>query len=159
MDQSGLAEFGLRAIGAVSSIVGLRLYAAINDNNGTTDGRIDVVFTGSTDNGSTINGTLNSKIVVADPKTRLSAQNATVLHKTGYTGLSVLLERASGSSTTYQVASSGSADFAQELVQLTQANRSPGPYCALVIDDIGTSTGGLVWRVDVEVDVLQKVGD
>ena len=159
LDYSGLAEFGLRAIGAVSASDGLRLYAALNDNSGTTDGRYDQAFTGSTDNGSDINATLNSKLVVADPKTRLSCQNMTVLHKVGYAGFTVSTERASGSTTTYSIASSGSADFAQELVQLTQANRSPGPHCALVLDDFGSSTGGIVWRVDVEVDVLQKIGE
>mgnify|MGYP000452704259 CR=1 FL=1 len=66
---------------AVSASDGLRFYAALNDNNGTYDGRVDQLFTGSTDNGFTIATSLVTKVAVADPKTRVSAQNMTVLHK------------------------------------------------------------------------------
>ena len=158
-DSTGLAEFGLRAMGAVSASDGLRLYAAINDNSGTTDGRYDQAFTGATDNGDYIAGLLIGKVVVADPKTRLSIQNATVLHKIGYASTGISVTRSTGSQTTYVLASAGSADYAQELVQMTQAARSPGDRCSVFVYDDQTSTGGLVWRVDVEVDVLPKMGD
>lgn len=152
-------EFGPRAMGAVSASDGLRFYGAINDNSGTTDGRYDQMFTGATDNGVAIPGTLNTRVVIADPNSRLSAQSMTVLHKVGYTGLNVIADRVSGGSSTYAIASAGSADFAQEFVQMTQAARSPGDRCALVLEDsAAASTGGVLWRVDVEVDVLPKLG-
>ncbi|MBK8772727.1 MAG: hypothetical protein IPM06_20185 [Rhizobiales bacterium] len=45
--QNGVTAMGPRAIGAVSASDGLRLYGAMNDNNGTADGRVDQMFTGA----------------------------------------------------------------------------------------------------------------
>lgn len=158
-DYSGLAEFGLRAIGAVSASDGLRLYAALNDNNGTTDGRMDQIFTGTTDNGSLVDAVLVSKVIVADPKSRLSAQSATVLHKIPYSTANVVMYRTALSTSNYFVTTSGSDDFKQELIQLAQSARSPGDRCSMAFQDSDAAVGGLVWRVDVEVDVLQKIGE
>lgn len=152
------AEFGPRAMGAVSASDGLRLYGAINDNNGTTDGRYDRMFTGATDNGNTVTGTLNTRTVLADPNSRISAQSATILHKIGYAGASVNVDRSTGSTSGYSVTSAGAESYAQQGIEFTQAARSPGNRCLVSVDDPSTSTGGIVWRVDVFVDVLKAHG-
>jgi len=155
---NGTSQFGPRAMGAVSASDGLRLYGALNDNAGATDGRVDQLFTGSTDNGFTITATLVTKTVVESPQARFSAQNMTVLHKTVNATASLTLTRALGSSAAYVLSDATGRDYVQETVQLTQDSRSPANYLKLQLEDNSADVGGLIWRVDLEVENLPTVG-
>lgn len=156
--QNGTSQLGPRAMGAVSASDGLRLYGALNDNAGTTDGRVDQLFTGATDNGFTITASLVTKTVVESPQSRFSAQNMTVLHKTVNATAGLTLTRALGSSAAYVLSNATGRDYVQETVQLTQDSRSPANYLKLQLDDNSADVGGLIWRVDLEVENLPTVG-
>ena len=156
--QSGASTaMGPRALGAVSASDGLRLYGAINDNNGAADGRVDQLFTGSDDNSFAVSASLVSKTVVASQGTRLSAQNMTVLSKMTATPGSVTVTRASGSTSAYTLTDATGSDYKRDEIELTQAARSPAEFCTVQLDDTGATVGGLLWRVDVEVEVLPTV--
>ena len=150
--------FGPRAMGAVAKSGGLLFYGALNDNGGTTDGRVDQMFTGANDNGVKIYGTATSKLVLAPSNTRLVLHNATVVHKVNYAGVTMSLVRTPSASNALSLSTSGSAAQLREKKQNSQSGRSPGSLCALVFDDNTTGTGGLVWSVDVEIEVLQWIG-
>jgi len=152
-----IAEFGPRAMGAVSASDGVRLYGAINDNYGTYNGRFDQMFTGTTDNGGTVTAVLVTKRYISPPDARFSAQRMTVLSKIAYSGMTVSYERATGSNATYSLTSTA-GDFSLQRVQLTQTNRSPSDSGVLVVTDGTTSVGGLLWRVDLVVKQLKRVG-
>jgi hypothetical protein len=156
--QSGASTaMGPRALGAVSASDGLRLYGAINDNNGAADGRVDQLFTGSDDNSFAVSASLVSKTVIASQGTRLSAQNMTVLSKMTATPGSVTVTRASGSTSSYTLSDATGADYKRDEIELTQAARSPAYLCTVQLDDTGATVGGLLWRVDVDVEVLPTV--
>ena len=159
MDESH-AEFGPRAMGAVAGSTGLLLYAAINDNFGTADGRVDQMFTGSTDNGVSIVAQLATKRYIVEPNTRLSARNVTITHKVNYTGPVVEFSRLESGNVaaTYATASSGTNEVKNELLQLTQADRSPGTVAQCVYYDNAASTGGMVQTMDLAVEVLPRSG-
>ena len=149
---------GPRALGAVSASDGLRLYGAINDNYGAADGRVDQLFTGAADDNSfAVSASLVSKTVVASQGTRLSAQNMTVLSKMTATPGSVTVTRASGSTSSYTLSDATGADYKRDEIELTQAARSPAYLCTVQLDDTGATVGGLLWRVDVDVEVLPVV--
>ena len=153
-------EFGPRAMGAVAGSDGLRFYGAINDNSGTANGRVDQMFTGSTDNGVSIVGQIATKRYVAEPNTRISARNVTATHRVNYTGPVVAFSRLESGNTTatYAMASSGSNEVKNELLQLNQADRSPGNVAQLVFYDDAASVGGLVQTLDLAVEVLARSG-
>jgi len=157
--QDGTSLFGPRAMGAVSASDGLRLYAALNDNaGGSGDGRVDQLFTGSTDNGTFIDAVLYSKVYVESAQSKFSAQNATVLHKVVNATTTLGVTRATGSTSTYLLADASALDYKQETVQLTQAGRSPAAFLQARIDDGGNTVGGLLWKIDLEVEHLPTVG-
>ena len=159
MDESH-AEFGPRAMGAVAGSTGLLFYGAINDNFGTADGRVDQMFTGSTDNGVSIVAQLATKRYIVEPNTRLSARNVTITHKVNYTGPVVEFSRLESGNVvaTYATASSGTNEVKNELLQLTQADRSPGTVAQCVYYDNAASTGGMVQTMDLAVEVLPRSG-
>ena len=159
MDESH-AEFGPRAMGAVAGSTGLLLYGAINDNFGTADGRVDQMFTGSTDNGVSIVAQIATKRYIVEPNTRLSARNVTITHKVNYTGPVVEFSRLENGSvaSTYATASSGTNEVKNELLQLKQADRSPGTVAQCVYYDNAASTGGMVQTMDLAVEVLPRSG-
>ena len=82
----------------------------------------------------------------------------TVLHKIANGTTSVSVTRATSSTSTYVLSDATGLDYKQERVQLTQAARSPGPYAQFQVNDGGNTAGGLIWRVDVDVEDLQYIG-
>lgn len=152
--------FGPQAMGAVKASGGLKLYAAINDTGGTANGRIDELFTGSTDNGATIVGQVITKRYIVEPGTKLSAQAVTTVHKSSYTGPQVAFSRLeNGTVGSYiTVTNSGGNDVLTERLQLPQDHRSPASVAQLVWYDGSSSTGALVWQLTLGVEVLRKVG-
>lgn len=160
MDYGNLL-YGPRAMGAVQTSSGLAFYGALNDNDGTNDGRVDQMFTGNNDNGATIVGEAYGKQYLADPGARFSAQNVEATYRVPYSGVEVYFSRLpSGTlvTDTLTVASSGSSAVSRERMELTQACRSPGAAAQLVWFDDATTSGGLVHRLDLAVDVLRKLG-
>lgn len=151
-------EFGPQAMGAVEASDGLRLYGAINDNSGTTDGRVDRMFTGANDNGALISASLQTRRELSGVKSKFSAQSMDVLSKVPYTGVGVSYERATSSVSTYSLGSSGSAEFAQQHIELSQDARSPSDHALVSVEDGAASVGGLLWGVDVNVEVLKSIG-
>lgn len=159
VEYTDVGEVGPRAMGAVESSTGLLFYGAFNDNAGTNDGRLVQMFkdAATTDDGATLFGSVYSRVVIAANGTRLSAQNMTVLSKIPYASTQLNLRRVSSGVSAYTLASSGSADYSREEIELTQAARSPGDRCALYLNDFQAGLNGLLWRVDVEVEVLPTV--
>ena len=101
---------------------------------------------------------MQTKVVVETPQARFSAQNMTVLHKTVNATASLTLTRALGSTSAYTLASASGLDYVQETIQLTQAARSPARKLSLLLEDNSADVGGLIWRVDLEVENLPTVG-
>ena len=153
-------EFGARAFGAVSGTDGLWLYGAVNDNSGTADGRVDRYMkpTQVTDNGVVLYGQVSSKEVLSGANRAFSAQNATVLSKIPYAGCNLHCYRGSGSESIYALSSSSTNDYSIQAIELSQGARSPFESCRVVLEDGVSDEGGLLWRVDVEVDVLPTIG-
>lgn len=157
-------EMGPRAMCAVEASGGLLLYGAINDNNGTNDGRVDRMLNPSqaTDNGIAIIGTFQMRRLLAGAGNRLSARNWTVTHKVNYTPpylAHIRVESGAGGSSTYGVTSSGSNDVEIDRLQLDQKDRSPAKVAQGLWYDDASSTGGVVWFADLELETLPKVGD
>jgi hypothetical protein len=158
---SEIDAFGPRAMGAVEASGGTLLYGAINDNSGVTDGRIDQMFTGDTDNGVSIIGSFSSRRVLADPGMRFVAMGATVLHRVGYasTELSVIRTDTGSAADTASLTSSGSNELNYERLQWEQVARSPAKLLQVFYYDSQSSTGGIVFKIDQGAEILQKVGD
>jgi len=154
-----VGEVGPRAMGAVESSTGLLFYGAFNDNAGTNDGRLVQMFkdAATTDDGATLFGVIYSRVVMVPQGSRFSAQNMTVLSKIPYASTQLNVRRVSTSPSSYTLASSGSADYSREEVELTQVARSPGDRCQVYLNDFQAGLNGLLWRVDVEVEVLPTV--
>ena len=160
VEYTDVGEVGPRAMGAVEGSTGLLFYGAFNDNAGTNDGRLVQMFkdAATTDDGATLFGAVYSRVVLAGANQLFSAQNMTVLSKIPYASTEMRVLRASTAPSGYTLASSGSNDFSMEAIELTQAARSPGDRCALYLNDFQSGLNGLLWRVDVEVEVLPTVG-
>lgn len=101
--------------------------------------------------------TLVSKVVVAGQNTRLSAQNMTVLSRMADALSAVTVTRASGSTSSYTLSDATGSDYKRDEIELTQAARSPAEICSLQVSDNDVTVGGLLWRVDVDVEVLPTV--
>ena len=153
--------FGPRAMGAIQRTTGLLVYGAINDNDGTNDGRVDQMFTGPNDNGVGITGTFSSRRVLADPSTLFSAQSVTSVHRSSYSGPTVAMSRlTSGSSagSSLPITSSGSDTVTLERLQWPQDHRSPGKCLQVIWYDDAASTGAAVFSLTMKAEVLRSNG-
>ena len=152
--------FGPRAHGAVQGSGGLLFYGAINDNSGTTDGRIDKFFTGETDNGVEIVGSFATRRVLAEPGMRFVAQSVTSAHRSDYSGPTIdIIRTESGVANTRSITSSGSNDITYERLQWGQEARSPARMIQLQWYDDSADSGALSFNLSQNVEVIAKVGD
>lgn len=160
VEYTDVGEVGPRAMGAVSTANGLMFYGAFNDNAGTNDGRVVQLFKSgaTTDDGATLFGAVYGRVVLAGAGTVFSARNVTVLSKIPYSGTQLRVLRASTDPASITLASSGSADYSMQQSELPQTARSPGPLCSVYLNDFQSGEGGLLWRVDVELEVLPTFG-